>query len=121
VGKRVLIVDDDKLIRLMVADTLKETDAELELKEAGDGQAGLDTLDGFDAHLVLLDLFMPTMSGMETLTRIRSRPNPPKVVIMTSLDSDSMKGDLLAAGADDFIAKPFHPIELADVVRRHLG
>ena len=119
-GKRILVVDDDKLIRVQVCDALKEADPELEVVEAPDGESGLAKLDSFDAQLVLLDLFMPNLSGVETLTFIRKRLNPPKVVIMTSLDSDSMKEDLLAAGAEDFIAKPFHPIELAAVVRRHL-
>lgn len=119
-GKRVLVIDDDTLIRLQVCDALKTVYPEVELMEASDGEAGLARLETFDAQLVLLDLFMPNLSGVETLSFIRQRKNPPKVVIMTSLDSDSMREDLIAAGAEGFIAKPFHPLELGEVVRRHL-
>lgn len=119
-GKRVLVVDDDLLIRTQVCDALKEAQPELELVEAPDGEAAIAKLDSFAADLVMLDLFMPNLSGIETLSFIRGRANPPKVIIMSSLDSDSMKADALAAGATAFIAKPFHPIELVDVVRQHL-
>lgn len=119
-GKRILVVDDDKLIRAQVCDVLREAEPELEIMEATDGEAAIAKLDTFAAHLVLLDLFMPNLSGVETLSFIRARPAPPKVLIMSSLDSDSMKADLLAAGAEGFIPKPFHPIELAQAVRRHL-
>ena len=119
-GKRILVIDDDALIRLQVCDVLKGTDPEIELAEAADGEAGIASLATFEADLVLLDLFMPNLSGIETLEFIRARPNPPTVVIMSSLDSDSMKETLLSAGAAGFIPKPFHPLELAEAVRRHL-
>jgi two-component system chemotaxis response regulator CheY len=119
-GKRILVIDDDALIRTQVCDALREADPELELQEADDGESALAKLDTFDAQLVLLDLFMPNLSGVETLSFIRMREKPPKVLIMSSLDSESMKADLLKAGAEGFIAKPFHPLELAEAVRQHL-
>jgi two-component system, chemotaxis family, chemotaxis protein CheY len=119
-GKRILVVDDDELIRAQVIDVLKDSDPELEIADVTDGEAAVAKLGTFDAQLVLLDLFMPNLSGIETLEFILARPNPPTVVIMSSLDSDSMKETLLSAGAAGFIPKPFHPLELAEAIRRHL-
>jgi two-component system chemotaxis response regulator CheY len=119
-GRRVLLIDDDALIRRQVCDALNEAHPGLEISEAGDGAAALEKLTTFEADLVLLDLFMPELSGVETLEFIRRRPNPPKVLIMSSLDSDGMKQQLLDLGAEGFIGKPFHPVELADAVFKHL-
>jgi two-component system chemotaxis response regulator CheY len=119
-GRRVLLIDDDALIRRQVRDVLDEAHPGLEISEAGDGATALDKLATFQADLVLLDLFMPELSGVETLEFIRQRPNPPKVVIMSSLDSDGMKKQLLDLGAVAFIGKPFHPVELAEAVSKHL-
>lgn len=120
VSRRVLLIDDDALIRRQVFDVLSEDDPELEISEAEDGEAALELLSTFDPDLVLLDLFMPRMSGPETLAQIRKRPHPPKVLILSSLDSESMKQSLIDAGAQGFIGKPFHPVELVETVRRHL-
>jgi two-component system, chemotaxis family, chemotaxis protein CheY len=119
-GKRILIIDDDALLRVQVSDTLKEAEPEVQLVEAEDGEQGLAKLAAFDPQLVLLDLLMPSLSGVETLSFIRARAQPPKVVIMSSLDSESMIDNVLQAGADGFIAKPFHPLELVEIVQRHL-
>jgi two-component system chemotaxis response regulator CheY len=118
--RRVLLIDDDALIRRQVADVLTEADIELEISEAADGEAALEVLGTFEADLVLLDLFMPKMSGPETLARIRKRQRPPKVLILSSLDSETMKQSLIDAGAVGFIGKPFHPLELIDTIIRHL-
>ncbi|MBL8949193.1 MAG: response regulator transcription factor [Myxococcaceae bacterium] len=119
-GKRIMVIDDDALIRLQVCDAIRAMHPDVELMEAADGELALARLDTFAADLVLLDLFMPNLSGVETLSFIRLRPNPPKVVIMSSLDSESMKADLLGQGAAGFIGKPFHPLELAETINRNL-
>jgi two-component system, chemotaxis family, chemotaxis protein CheY len=119
-GNRVLLIDDDALIRRQVHDALTEAAPELELSEAPDGEAGIARIGSFAPDLVLLDLFMPNLSGVETLSLIRAQRSDLKVVILSSLDSDTMKAELLSAGADGFIGKPFHAVELAQEVRRHL-
>jgi two-component system chemotaxis response regulator CheY len=119
-GRRIMVIDDDALIRAQICDALREVEPGVDIAEADDGEAGLAKLNTFDAQLVLLDLYMPNLSGVETLSFIRLRPNPPTVLILSSLDSDSMRTDLLNAGAAGFIGKPFHPIELAEAIRQHL-
>src|SRR5262245_28164462 len=120
-GKHVLLIEDDALIRRQVCDVLTEAEPELTITEANDGQAGLEQLSSSAPDLVLLDLYMPNLSGVETLAEIRKKGPTPKVIIISSLDSDGMRKSLVAAGADGFIGKPFHPVELAEIVRRYLA
>lgn len=119
-GKKILLIEDDALIRLQVCDVLFDADSSLKITEAKDGEIGLEKLAAETPDLVLLDLFMPKLSGLETLQRIRSRNPDLKVLIISSLDSDGMKQSLVDAGASGFLGKPFHPVELAETVRRYL-
>jgi len=119
-GKLILIVDDDSFIRRQVHDALVDSGDGLRVAEASDGQTALAALTTERPDLVLLDLYMPNKSGLEALAEMRARVPDLKIVVMSSLDSDGIKRQVLAAGATDFLAKPFHPLELQDAVRRYL-
>jgi DNA-binding NtrC family response regulator len=121
--KRVLIVDDEPNVRLMLETTLSSVG--YDVTEAGDGQAALDRLSGKgpDYDLVLLDLLMPRMDGMELLRQLRALGNVIPVVILTAHGSIPEAVEAMKLGAIDFLTKPTTPDALrrvvAEVIERH--
>ncbi len=121
--KRVLIVDDETNVRLVLTTAL--TSVGYAVSEAADGQAALDRLEGgretFD--LVLLDLLMPRMDGMELLRRMRAAGRLVPVVILTAHGSVTDAVAAMKLGAIDFLTKPITPEALrrtvAEVIERH--
>ncbi|MFA9429120.1 response regulator [Egicoccus sp. AB-alg2] len=118
--QRVLVVDDDADIRAFLALTLDL--AGFEVLEAGDGIQALERARGGGPDLVLLDIMMPRLDGMQTLRRLRddARTSHLPVVMMTARDQreDTLQG--LDAGADDYITKPFDTDVLLARVRAAL-
>ena len=112
----ILVVDDDKFIRVAVCDSLR--DAGYRFVEAENGDLALETLEHSDPSLVILDLFMPRRSGLETLGEIRKRRPELPVVILSSLDTEEMVEEARRLGASAFIGKPFHPMEITSTVRK---
>jgi two-component system chemotaxis response regulator CheY len=114
----ILIVDDDAFVRALLRDML--ADQGHPLQEAENGQEALE-LQGPPPRVVLLDLFMPEMSGMEALVLIRHRWPETPVLVISSMDSERLVDEALAAGASGYITKPFHPMEIASAVERALA
>jgi Response regulator containing CheY-like receiver, AAA-type ATPase, and DNA-binding domains len=114
----ILIVDDDAFVRTLLREML--SDQGHPLREAATGQAALD-IEGPPPRVVLLDLLMPEMSGMEALALIRHRWPGTPVLVISSMDSDRLVSEALAAGASGYITKPFHPVEIASAVERALA
>jgi two-component system chemotaxis response regulator CheY len=114
----ILIVDDDAFVRTLLREML--ADQGHPLREAENGQQAL-SLDGPAPSVVLLDLLMPQMSGMEALARIRDRWPTTPVLVISSMDSDRLVEEALQAGASGYITKPFHPVEIASAVERALA
>ena len=113
----ILICDDEKDI--VSALKIYLTDQEYCLYEAYNGREALDIIENNDIHLVLLDIMMPEMDGMQTLIRLRENRNIPVIFITAKCeDSDMILG--LNMGADDYITKPFKPIEVIARVKSHL-
>jgi class 3 adenylate cyclase len=104
---RVLVVDDHENNRLLLQDILALAGHEVEV--APSGAAGLAHLDANPVDLVLLDLLMPGMNGLEVLVAMRAKPALADlpVVVLSGVDNSDMIGQCLAAGAQDFIRKPF--------------
>lgn len=112
----VLIVDDEKNIRLTLSQALETL--ELETETAVNGEEALAKLDAKPFGLILLDLKMPGMDGMEVLRRVReARPNI-KVVIITAYGTIESAVEAMKLGAVDFIQKPFAPKEIRELVRK---
>ena len=114
----VLIVDDDQLMRVMLRDAL--ADVPCVISEADSGTAGLKKLDEVKPAVVLLDLVMPGLSGMDVLTRITSQHSDIGVLVLSSLDTESLVQQALDAGARGFLVKPFHPLDVQNLVRAAL-
>lgn len=114
---RVLVVDDAADTRLIVASALKG--AGFEVDRADSGAAALAMVDRNPPDLVLLDIDMPGMSGLEVLTRLKATHAIP-VILLTGLDRENDRVAGLDLGADDYITKPFFAKELAARVRAAL-
>jgi len=111
---RVLVVDDDLTIAEVVGDYLQ--DAGLETRHAADGPAALSAAREWLPDLVVLDLMLPGIDGLEVCRRLRSAPGsqpPVPVIMLTALGGEPDRVAGLEAGADDYVTKPFSPRELA--------
>jgi two-component system chemotaxis response regulator CheY len=115
----ILIVDDDALVRRVLRDVLESRGHAL--LEAEDGREAIELLGERCPQLVLLDLFMPRLSGMEALTMMRERWPSARVLVISSLKSERLEAQALEAGAAGFILKPFHPMEITSAVDRALA
>jgi len=114
----VLIVDDDAVIRNMLKDAL--ADVPCVVREAASGDTALSELEKSPPAVVLLDLVMPGRSGMDLLVGIIAKALPTQVVVVSSLDTESVVQQALKLGAFGYVAKPFHPLDVQSVVRAAL-
>jgi len=108
-GARILIVDDDAEIRLLLTELLSR--AGFQVTEAVDGRAALRQLFETPPALVILDVTMPDMDGYQTLERIRDLSDVP-VIMLTARTQELERVRGLTAGADDYVPKPFGRQEL---------
>ncbi len=118
--RRILLIDDDPLIRQLVARTL--TDEQFEVIEATSGLEGIASATANPPDLILLDVMMPGMDGYEVCNRLRQQSatiNVP-IIFLTALDQMDSKVLGLRTGADDYITKPFDMRELKTRVEVHL-
>jgi DNA-binding response OmpR family regulator len=119
--RTVLIVEDDSDIRELM--TFKLTQAGYDVHAEGDGEAGLAAIQELHPELVVLDLMMPKLSGMEVCEQVRATPalEGTGVIMLTAKgqEADVQRG--FAAGADDYLVKPFSPRELVSRVEALLA
>src|SRR5665647_2567488 len=105
----VLIVDDEYEIREAIEIYLKNEG--IRVLQAADGMEALDVLKAEEIHLILMDIMMPKMDGIKATFKIRESKNIPIIMLSAkSEDTDKILG--LNMGADDYITKPFNPMEL---------
>ncbi len=113
----VLVVDDEKEITDAIEIYLKNED--INVIKAYDGVEALNIIEKEDIHLVIMDLMMPKMDGMRATMNIRKEKNIPIIILSAkSQDIDKILG--LNIGADDYITKPFNPLELIARVKSQL-
>ena len=113
----VLVTDDDQDIRDGIEIYLKNEG--YRVLKASDGLEALTILESNDVHLILLDIMMPNMDGIQATFKIRSERNIPIIMLSAKAeDSDKIHG--LSVGADDYVTKPFHPMELMARVKSQL-
>ena len=113
----ILVVDDEKEIAELVEIYLVSDG--YKVYKADNAQAGLDILEKETIHLVLLDIMMPGMDGLEMCKKIRETNNIPIIMLSArSTDLDKILG--LGTGADDYVVKPFNPLELIARVKSQL-
>lgn len=115
----ILVVDDDPLIRKLVATTLEDVSG-FETVEAGDGIEALERAEESGPQIVFLDIDMPRMDGIQACARLRSAPatSDSTIVMLTASSSDHAEHQASEAGADLFLTKPFSPLDLLRIVDR---
>ena len=113
----ILVCDDDKDIRNALQIYL--TAEGYQVLQAENGQEALDILRGNEVHLVLMDIMMPQLDGMTATSKLRELYNIP-VILLTAKSEDMDKILGLTVGADDYITKPFNPLEVIARVRAQL-
>ncbi|MDG6108333.1 response regulator transcription factor [Dactylosporangium aurantiacum] len=109
-GQRVLVVDDDPTVSDVVRRYLEREGFAVEL--AGDGQQALDAYGTERPDLVVLDLMLPGIDGLEVCRRLREQDRTLPVIMLTALGEESDRVLGLEIGADDYVTKPFSPREL---------
>jgi DNA-binding NtrC family response regulator len=115
---RVLVVDDDPGVRYTLREILEANGMETE--EAADGAQALERLDSSTFQLVITDLRMPRLDGLELLRRLSTRIPAPRVVLITAHGSERQAVEAMKLGAYDYFKKPFEMEELLAVVQRAL-
>jgi DNA-binding NarL/FixJ family response regulator len=115
---RVLVVDDDALVRSGLAMILGgAADVEL-VGQAEDGRSGVAAVREHRPDVVLMDIRMPRMDGIEATEHLASWAEPPKVIVLTTFDADDYVARALGAGASGFLLKDTPPAAIIDAVRR---
>lgn len=123
--QKILIVDDEEPLRLLVRATLEDESGEgrYEIIEAADGNEALEVARREQPELILLDIQMPGLSGLEVCKMLKDDPatSDLTIVMLTAKGQQSDRERGFAAGADDYFAKPFSPLELLQLVDRVMG
>lgn len=112
----VLLVDDHAVVRIGLKAILGDDPRITVLGEAANGAEALSLLERLRPTVVLVDLRLPGMSGIELCRRIKAFEEPPKILILTSFGDDASMLDSIAAGADGYILKDFNQTELATAI-----
>ena len=113
---RVLLVDDDPLVRSGLRLMLAGTDALEVVGEADDGRGVLAAVDRHRPDVVLMDIRMPQLDGIEATRLVRAQPDPPAVIVLTTFDADEDVLRALRAGAAGFLLKDTPPAELVRAI-----
>ncbi|MDV2884150.1 response regulator transcription factor [Alkalihalophilus pseudofirmus] len=118
--KKILIADDEEVLRMLIVDTLEGDHHQLD--EAEDGIEALSLIKKEQYDLLILDYMMPEKSGIEVLMETRKLAIPqPKVLMLTAKSQQKDQDEMYKEGANYFLAKPFSPIELLSLVEEMLS
>ena len=112
--RKVLTVDDEAINNKIIARIMKD-EPMYEITSVESGQAALDIMENEEFNLILLDVKMPGMDGLETLKHIREKYDTP-VVLMTSDKTLDTSIEFAKYGCDDYITKPFLPLMIQEVI-----
>lgn len=115
---RILIVDDDPLVRSALTLMLGGRDDLDLVGEAADGAEGVRQCRALNPDLVLMDIRMPVLNGLEATARLQDEPDPPRVIVLTTFDADEFVLGALRAGADGFLLKDTPPGDIVAAIHR---
>ncbi|WSQ06659.1 response regulator transcription factor [Streptomyces sp. NBC_01231] len=114
---RVVIVDDEQLVRMALRLVIDGEPDLTVVAEAADGDAAITVVDEQRPDVVLMDVRMPGRDGLSTTRELLTRPAPPRVLMLTTFDSDDLVLGALRAGALGFVLKDTQPSQILDAVR----
>ena len=120
-AKRILIVDDDEMVRIALNELLRPEGYEVAI--VASGKEALEKIDENSFDLLMLDIIMPEMDGLELCRRIRERENyrETPIVFLTAKSREEDKAEGLEAGANLFLSKPISPDKLLEIVSDTIG
>ncbi|MBX3207105.1 MAG: sigma-54-dependent Fis family transcriptional regulator [Labilithrix sp.] len=114
--RRVLVVDDEENIRLVLKTLLKRHGYDVEVADSG--EAALALVDSFGPDVILTDVRMPKMNGLDLLATLKAKQNPATVIVMSAYGSVDLALEAMKAGAYDYVGKPFKPDEIVLALRK---
>lgn len=114
--RRVLVVDDEENLRLVLRTFLRRQGYEVETAE--NGEEALPMIDGFGPDFVVTDVRMPRMGGMDLLSALRAKGSDATVIVMSAYGSHELALSAIQAGAYDYVSKPFKPEEVLLVLKK---
>jgi two-component system chemotaxis response regulator CheY len=119
VGRKVLIVDDAAFMRMMLKDILTKGGYEI-IGEAENGEVAIRKYEELAPDLVIMDITMPEMSGLEAVKRIRALDSQAKIIMCSAMGQQSMVIEAIQSGAKDFVVKPFQADRILEAVAKVL-
>jgi two-component system chemotaxis response regulator CheY len=119
-GKKIMLVDDAAFMRMMIKDTLKKNGYD-DIVEASNGEEAVAAYQEHHPDLVIMDITMPVMDGLQALQAIKTADPSATVVMCSAMGQENMVLDALKLGAQDFIVKPFKPDRIMKTVSTVLG
>ncbi|MEK5063720.1 MULTISPECIES: response regulator [Cytobacillus] len=117
---RIIIVDDAKFMRVTLSSILKKADHEI-VGEGENGKEGVDLFVNLKPDLVMMDITMPEMSGLEAVREIKRQNPNAKVIMCSAMGQQKVIVESIEAGAKDFIIKPFDEGRVLEAVNRVLS
>ncbi len=119
-SKKVLIVDDASFMRMMVKEILTKNGYEV-AGEAENGQKAIEKYAELSPDLVIMDITMPEVDGIEAVKRIKASDPEAKIVMCSAMGQQAMVIEAIQAGAKDFIVKPFQADRVLEAVKKVIG
>ena len=119
-GKNILVVDDAAFMRMMIKDILTKNGFNV-VGEAENGLVAVDKYKELQPDLVLMDITMPEMDGIQALKKIREFDSAAKVVMCSAMGQQAMVIEAIQSGAKDFIVKPFQADRVIEAVNKAIG
>jgi DNA-binding NarL/FixJ family response regulator len=115
---RILLVDDDPLVRSALSLLLGgQPDINI-VGEAANGREGVAAARSLRPDVVLMDIRMPVLDGLEATRILHADPQPPRVIVLTTFDADDLVIDAIASGADGFLLKDTSPAQIIDAIHK---
>ncbi len=112
----ILYVDDEDTLRMLVKDQLSSQGYDIDT--ADDGDTGLEKIEQRKFDVILLDIRMPRMSGIEVLKELRKRKSKSRVIVLTAVDDLSVAIEAVKNGANDYLTKPYDFKGLVNAIQR---
>jgi len=118
--KKVLIVDDAAFMRMMIKDILSKNGYEV-VGEAENGARAIEKFKELEPELVIMDITMPEMDGIQAVKEIRGSSPEAKIIMCSAMGQQAMVIESIQAGAKDFIVKPFQAERVLEAVKKVIG
>ena len=119
-GKSILICDDAAFMRMMIKDILVK-DGYNVVGEAANGAEGVEKYSQLKPDLVMMDITMPEMNGIEALKKIKEGDSSANVIMCSAMGQQAMVIESIQSGAKDFIVKPFQAERVLEAVKKAIG